>query len=165
MAESHAGPTLVGDVLVVPAELLAEVLAELEAPRARVPLGVAAPRRSSRMVGLVDVVRRGALEHRQRERLRRSQPARCAVVAEAPGRPALSLLGRHQGDVVGVEEAARMLAVSEQRTRVLAAGGAFPGAQKHRCNGGNGRRTAAIRWCIPVASVHAHRRPERKAAA
>lgn len=150
------GAALVGGVLVIPAELLAQLLAELEAVRA--PAGVTVPRRTPTMAGLVDLVRQGAIEHRQRQR---ASAARSEVVAQPIGaecfpapvvasrRHSTNPFGSEYGEqeLIVVAQAAEMLDVSQQWIRQLCAHGAFPGARIVRGKG-------SIRWLIPRQAVH-----------
>ncbi|HEX4100514.1 MAG TPA: hypothetical protein VHY21_08225 [Pseudonocardiaceae bacterium] len=141
-----------GDV-VVPAAMLAALLAELEAARA--PMGVVVPRRTPQMAELAETLREAAIAHRQR--LRATTRA-CPLVARPEPAPSLPMLAGPSEDdgVVSVAVAAGMLGVSPQWCRVLAANGALPGARKVRGLVGNGRGTARLRWCIPAASVRAY---------
>jgi hypothetical protein len=150
---------LVGGVLCVPPELLAELHAELQAPRQAVPLNVTTPRRTPQIAELVDLVRDGAIAHRQRTRetLRAfpalSQPSSAPSLAVSA--PAGGLSMGESGEVVGVAVASGMLGFSPQWVRVLAASGQLPGSRKTR-GIGNGGGPARARWCIPLVAVHAY---------
>lgn len=156
-ARVTAAVLLPGGDVVVPAAMLAELHAELTAPRQQVPMGVAMPRRTAQMAELVDLALSGAIAHRQR--LRASERA-CDSLSQSPPAPPLptsaSVGPSMSGEVVSVAVAAGMLGVSPQWCRVLAANGALPGARKTRGLVGNGRGTARLRWCIPAASVRAY---------
>lgn len=146
---------LSGGDLVIPAELLKELHAELTAPRQAVPLNVTTPRRTRQIAELVDLVLTGAIAHHQaesgRKRVTLSQPS--PVPPSVTSAPAGSLsMG---GEVVSVAVAAEMLGFSPQWVRELARAGALPGAYKGR-GVGNGRGAAHAHWCIPLASVHAY---------
>lgn len=131
-----------GQAVILSPLVLSELLAALQSARL-----------SRQTAGVVAVMRRAAIDYQLR-RLR-ERTAGCAVVAPSPVVEACE--GHGCGvETVGAEEAARLLSVSSQRVRVLAAGGAFPGARKARCRGGNGRQAALLRWCIPAASVRAY---------
>jgi hypothetical protein len=142
-----------GDV-VVPADLLAELLHELEQPKQRLPLDVAMPHRSRQITALVKLTRQGAIAHHQR--LRESfatlshSPSVTPLTASAPA-GSLSM----GGEVVGVAVVAEMLGKSKPWVRELARNEALPGARKIR-GIGNGRGAAHEHWCIPLASVHAY---------
>ncbi len=148
---------LVGGCVVVPGPLLAALLAELQAPRQRPPMGVAVPRRSPAIAALVDLVRSGAIEHRQRLRATgesfalATQPP-SATESAASARP---VGGLSMGEVVSVADVAGMLGCSPQYVRVLARSGALPGARKAR-GIGNGSGPARTCWRIPAMSVHAY---------
>jgi hypothetical protein len=147
-----------GDV-VVPGELLADLLFELEAPKQRAPLDVVTPHRSRQIAELVDLTRQGAVAHRQR--LRASRESFATLSQTSTVTPWESSVDRHAGlsiggEVVGVAVASGMLDKSQQWVRVLAASGALPGARKTRGLVGNGRGTARIHWRIPLAAVHAY---------
>jgi hypothetical protein len=146
-----------GDV-VIPAALLAALLHELEQPKQRLPLDVAAPRRTPQIVELVALIWEGAVAHRQRlresSRKRESLSQLPSVPPLAASAPAGSL--SMDGKVVSVAVAAEMLGKSHQWVRRLATTGALPGAHKGR-GFGNGRGTARICWRIPLTAVHAYR--------
>jgi hypothetical protein len=149
---------LVGGTLCVPPDLLAELHAELTAPRRQVPMSVAVPHRSPAITALVDLVRDGAIAHRQRTRetLRAFpalSPAPCAP-SLATSAPVGDLSG--SGEAVGVDIASGMLGKSLQWTRVLAKSGRLPGARMTLSRSGNGSGPARNRWCIPLASVRAY---------
>jgi ribosomal protein S14 len=146
-----------GDV-VIPAELLAALLFELEAPKQRLPLDVAMPHRTPAIAELVDLTRQGAIAHLQRLRATSraceslSQPSsvtRLATSAQVDG-------PSEDGEAVGVAVASGMLGFSPQWMRVLAASGQLPGSRKAR-GIGNGVGPARVRWRIPLAAVHAYR--------
>jgi hypothetical protein len=150
---------LVGGCVVIPPELLAELHAELSAPRRQVPMSVAVPRRSSQMTALTDTVLTGAIAHNQ---ALRESPRKRALGAQTPFTPSLAAsVDRHaglsdDGEVVGVAVASGMLGFSLQWTRALAKSGALPGARMSRSRSGNGSGPARLCWCIPLASVHAY---------
>jgi hypothetical protein len=153
---SEAALLLPGGDVVIPADLLAELHAELQAPRRQVPMDVVQPHRTPQMVALIDTVLTGAIAHRKRLRescesfatLAHSQaatPLDTSVVAGIPS----------DGEVVGVAVVAEMLEKSKPWVRELARNGALPGARKVR-GVGNGRGAAHEHWCIPLASAHAY---------
>jgi hypothetical protein len=150
---------LVGGCVVIPGGLLAELLHELQAPRQTVPMGVVQPHRSPAISALVDLTRQGAIAHnrattressRKRESLSRTSTVTSWEASVVAGSLSIG------GEVVGVDIASGLLGFSPQWVRVLASSGALPGARKFRSHSGNGRGTARIRWCIPLAAVHAY---------
>jgi hypothetical protein len=154
---------LIGGCVVVPPELLAELHAELIAPRQAVPLDVVQPHRSPQMVALTGAVLAGAIAHNRattresdRKRATLSHPASVPPWKASASAGSLSM----GGEVVGVAVAGVMLGFSLQWIRELARNGALPGARKIR-GFGNGRGAAHTRWCIPLTSVHAYRADRR----
>jgi hypothetical protein len=151
------GAVLVGGTLCVPPGLLAELHAELQAPRQAVPMGVVQPHRTPQMTALIDTLMSGAIAHRQATReTPRAFPALSRTQALTPweaSAPAGDLSG--SGEAVSVAVVSGMLGFSPQWVRVLAGNGALPGAQKVR-GIGNGIGPARVRWRIPLASVHAY---------
>jgi hypothetical protein len=149
---------LSGGDLVIPAELLKELLHELQAPRQAVPLNVTTPRRTPQIAELVDLVRDGAIAHRQRTR--ESPRAFPALSQPSPVPPSVTSASAGSlsigGEVVGVAVAAVMLGKSKQWTRALAKSGRLPSARMTLSRSGNGSGPARICWCIPLASVHAY---------
>jgi hypothetical protein len=154
---------LVGGCVVVPPELLADLLFELEQPKQRRPLDVAAPRPTPAIAELVALTRQGAIAHRKR--LRESRES-FATLSHSPSVTPLDTSaqvdGVTDGGVVGVAVVSRMLEKSEPWVRELARNGALPGARKVR-GVGNGRGAAHEHWCIPLASVHAYLRDRQVA--
>jgi hypothetical protein len=154
MADGAA--VLVGGVLCVPPELLAELHAELQAPRRQVPMDVRIPQRTPAMAALADAVMSGAIAHnqalretgRKRESLSQTQAVTPLATSAQVGGPS------EDGEAVGVSFVSGMLGKSPQWIRVLASRGAFPGATLS--HSGNGRGTARICWRIPLAAVHAY---------
>jgi hypothetical protein len=152
------GAVLVGGCVVIPGGLLAELHAELIAPRQQVPLDVHQPHRSPQMVALVGTVMSGAIAHNQATR----ETPRAFVPLSQPSsvtRWEASVVAgdlSEDGGVVGVAVVSGMLDKSQQWVRVLAASGALPGARKTRGSVGNGRGAARICWRIPLVAVHAY---------
>jgi hypothetical protein len=156
---------LVGGTLCVPPELLAALHAELIAPRQQVPLDVVQPHRSPQMAALTDTVLAGAIAHKQATRESPCAfPALSQTQAVTPWEASAQVDGPSEdGEAVSVAVVSGMLGFSPQWVRVLASSGALPGARKFRSHSGNGRGTARIRWCIPLASVHAYLRDRQVA--
>jgi len=153
-----SGAQLVGGVLCVPPELLAVLLAELEA--ARSPTGVAMPKRTPAMAALVDLVRQGAIEHRRTQRQRASAASSPVVAQSTPEAffPAPVVANRWHSktppfgsdgsqELVNVARAAEMLDRSPQWVRYLCAHGTFALARKVRGKG-------CTRWLIPRQAIH-----------
>jgi hypothetical protein len=148
---------LIGGVLIVPPELLAALLHEMEAPKQRLPLDVAMPRRMPAIAELVVLIREGAIAHNKALRAGRESFATLSHPASVPPLDTSVVAGSlsAHGEVVGVAFVAEMLGKSKPWVRELARNGALPGAQKVR-GVGNGRGTAHAHWCIPLASAHAY---------
>ncbi len=142
-----------GDV-VVPAELLAALLHELELARA--PMGVRIPPRSAPMAAVADLMRQGAIAYRQRARATNAtipvvaQPAFAALSAASARHAGLSEVG----EVIGVVRAAEILGVSHQRVRVLCAQGGLA-ARKRRCQ--HNGKPARVQWEIDADSCRSYR--------
>jgi hypothetical protein len=150
---------LIGGALIVPPDLLGELLHELQAPRQAVPMGVVVPHRSPAISALVDLTSQGAIAHKQATT--RASPRAFVPLSRSPSAaplPVSVVAGdlSEDGRVVGVAVVSEMLGFSPQWVRVLASSGALPGARKFRSHSGNGRGTARNRWCIPLTSVHAY---------
>jgi hypothetical protein len=160
---TDGGAVLIGGALIVPPDLLAALHAELIAPRQQVPLDVAQPHRSARMVALTGAVLAGAIAHKQATRATpRAFPAPSRTSSVTPSEASAPVDGPSEdGEAVGVDIASGLLGFSPQWVRALAKSGALPGARLTLSRSGNGRGATRNRWCIPLASVHAYRADRR----
>jgi hypothetical protein len=158
---TSGGAVLVGDVLIVPGELLAELLVPLRAHHdacrgVTAPPASVQPRWSPTLHHLTEVASLGAIAYRQRTR---ATHATSVIVAQSPSVTPSALSPRRGGTdgegAISVARAAEILGVSRQFVRVLAASGGLA-ARKRRCRR-NGQSAARMQWEIDVDSCHAYR--------